>query len=142
MAQDSMKSTRSAVAAGIETPSYPKDHLPGEITTSMPPAVDGSAGMSRAKNALRNAYTAMTTIDLSKTQEGALERIKWVMDTVGPVTEVRAMSFRQSLTEPNSFSASPVRKDGIWSTFCDPQGDPSALSPDENTYTTFLARPS
>ncbi len=90
--QDSMKST-STVAAGFETLSYPKDHLLGEITTSMPPAADGSAGMSPAKNALSNADEAMTTIKLSNAWEGALERIKWVMDTVSPVAEVRAMSF-------------------------------------------------
>ena len=91
-AQDPMKST-STVAAGFETLSYPKDHLPGEITSSILPAADGSAGMSRAKNALRNAHRAMMTINLSNTWEGALERIKWVMDTVAPVAEVRAISF-------------------------------------------------
>ncbi len=89
LAQDS---TRSTVAAGFETLSYPKD-LPGEITASMPPAADGSAGMSPAKNALLNADEVMTTIKLSNTWEGALQRIKWVMDIVSPVIEVRAMSF-------------------------------------------------
>ncbi len=93
MAEDSMKSTRSTVAAGFETLSSPKDNLPGEITTSMSPAADGSAGMSPAENALRNADEAMTTISLSNTWEGTLERIKWVMDTVSPVAEVRTMSF-------------------------------------------------
>ena len=91
MAQGSMTSIRSTIAAGFKTPSYPKDHLPGEVTTSVPPAADGR--MSPAKNALRNADEAMTTINLSNTWEGALERIKWVMDTVSPVAEVRAMSF-------------------------------------------------
>ena len=93
VAQDSMKSTRSTVSAGSETLSLPEDHLPGEITTSMPPAADGSAGMSTAMIALRNADGTITTIKLSNTWEGALERIKWVMDTVSPVAEVRAMSF-------------------------------------------------
>ncbi len=93
MAQDSTRSTRSTVVAGFETLSSSKDHLPGEITTSMPPAADGSAGMSPAENALRNVDEAMTTISLSNTWEGALERIKWVMDTVSPVAEVRPMSF-------------------------------------------------
>ena len=93
MAQDSMKPTRSAVAAGFETPSRPKVHLPDEIPTSIPPAADGSAGMLPAENALRNADEAMTTINLSNTWEGALERIKWVMDTLNPVAEVRTMSF-------------------------------------------------
>ncbi len=93
MTQDSMIPTRSTVAAGFETPSSAKDHLPGEITTSMPPVADVSAGMSPAENALRNADEAMTTINLSNTWEGALERIKWVMDTLNPVAEVRTMSF-------------------------------------------------
>ncbi len=93
MAQDSMKSTRSTVAAGFETLSYPKDHLPGEIATSMPPMADGNAGMSPTENALRNLDEATTTINLWNTWEGALERIKWVMDTVSTVAEVRAMSF-------------------------------------------------
>jgi len=89
MTHDSMKSTRSTVAAGFETLSRPKDHLPG---ASMPPAADGSAGMSPAKNALRSADEVMTTINLSNTREGALESIKWVMNTVSQVAEVRAMS--------------------------------------------------
>jgi len=62
------------------------------ITTSMPSAVGGSAGMSPARNALRSADEAMTMISLSNTRKGALGRIKWVMDTVSPVAEVRAMS--------------------------------------------------
>jgi len=93
IAQDTMKSTRSAVTAGFETLSYPKDHLPGEITTSMPPTADDSAGMSPTENAFRNLDEVMTTINLWNTWEGALERIKWVMDTVSTVAEVRAMSF-------------------------------------------------
>ncbi len=109
-AQVSMES-RSTVAAGFETLSYQKDHLPGENTTSMSPTADGSAGMSLAKNALRNADEAMTTINLSNAWEGAFERIKWVMDTVSPVTEVRAVSFffYQSLTEPG-FQLHPCAK--------------------------------
>jgi len=89
MAQDS---TRSTVPAGFETLSRPKDHLPGEITTPMPSAADGGAGMSLAENALRDANEAMTTINLSDAWEGALEKLKWVMDTVSPVAEVRVMS--------------------------------------------------
>ncbi|KAH9029897.1 hypothetical protein EDB84DRAFT_222829 [Lactarius hengduanensis] len=77
----------STIAAGIETLSYSKDR-PSEITASVPPAADGSAGISPAKDALRNADEAMTTIKLSNTWEGALERIKWVMDTVSSVAEL------------------------------------------------------
>jgi len=59
----------------------------------MPPAADVSAGMSPAESALHSADGAVAAIDLSYTWEGALERIKWVMDIVSPVAEVRAMSF-------------------------------------------------
>ncbi len=101
MAQDYTKTTRPIVATGSEALSPPTDHLLGGIATSMPPAADSSAGMSPAENALRNTDDAMTTINLSNTWEGTLERIKWVMDTVNPVAEVRAMSFCQLPTEPN-----------------------------------------
>ncbi|KAH9059819.1 hypothetical protein EDB87DRAFT_1577354 [Lactarius vividus] len=77
----------STAGADIETLSYSKD-LPSGITASVPPVADGSAGISPAKNALRNADEAMTTIKLSNTWEGALERIKWVMDTVSSVAEL------------------------------------------------------
>ena|SRR6266702_242254 len=94
---------------------------------------------SLAENALHDANEAMTTINFSKTWEGALERIKWVTDTVSPVAEVRAMSILPFLDSRTSFSASPVCKDGIWSTFCDPQGDLFTLLSDGNTYAMFIS---
>ena len=63
------------------------DHLPSE--TSTPRTADRRAGISPAENALRGANEAMKTMNLSKTWEGALERIKWVMDTLSPIAEVR-----------------------------------------------------
>ena len=50
---------------------------------------DPRADMSSAENALQIANEAMTTISLSDTWEVALERIKWVMETLSPVAEVR-----------------------------------------------------
>ena len=63
-------------------------------------------GVPTARNALRDAKTALTTIgDLSDTWGDALERIKWVMDTVSPVAEVRCDALMPvlcpSLTEPD-----------------------------------------
>ena len=43
---------------------------------------------SRVENALRSAKKGMTAVTLSDTWGVALERIKWVMDTVSPVAEV------------------------------------------------------
>ena len=46
-------------------------------------------GIPLVEDALYSAKEAMNTINnLSDTWEGALERIKWVMDTVSPVAEV------------------------------------------------------
>ena len=81
--------TQSTVAAGSETFSPPTNRLPSEMSALMPPVVDRWAGMSPAENALRDAEEVMAIINVSKTWEGALERIKWVMDTLSPIAEVR-----------------------------------------------------
>ena len=49
------------------------------------------SNLQSTKNTLRDADETMATIDLSKsvTWKGTLERIKWVMDTLSPVAEVR-----------------------------------------------------
>ncbi|KAH9074718.1 hypothetical protein EDB83DRAFT_2515581 [Lactarius deliciosus] len=47
-----------------------------------------TTGSETAENALQDADEAITTINLSNTLEGALERIKWVMDAVSSVAEL------------------------------------------------------
>jgi hypothetical protein len=89
MAQDFTNTTRST-AVGSDTSSPPTDRLPNVPT---PPAADPRAEMSSAENALQIANDAMATISLSDTWEVALSRIKWVMDTVSPVAEVRSSIF-------------------------------------------------
>jgi hypothetical protein len=85
VAQGFTNTTRST-AAGSETSSAPTDH---HLSTPTPPAADPRAEISSAENALQIANEAMTTISLSDTWGVALERIKWVMDTVSPAAEVR-----------------------------------------------------
>jgi hypothetical protein len=85
MAQDFINNTRST-AAGPETSSPATDRLPGVPT---PPEADPRVEISSAENALQVANEAMATISLSDTWEVSLSRIKWVMDTVSPVAEVR-----------------------------------------------------
>ncbi|KAH9069769.1 hypothetical protein EDB83DRAFT_2551015, partial [Lactarius deliciosus] len=48
--------------------------------------------VSPPENALRDADGAMTTINLSNKWEGALVRIKWVVDTLGPVAELHPIA--------------------------------------------------
>ncbi|KAF8258413.1 hypothetical protein EI94DRAFT_1138288, partial [Lactarius quietus] len=78
IAQDSTNTTRSTTP-GPETYSPPTDR---------PPNVLMPAGITSAVDALQTADEAMTALNLSDTWEGALKRIKWVMDTVSPVAEL------------------------------------------------------
>ena len=86
MGQDFTDTTRSTIVTDSETLLPPMDRLPG---TPMSPATDRRAGLLPTESALRDAKEAMTTINLSETRDGALERIKWVIDTLSPVAEVR-----------------------------------------------------
>ncbi|KAH8997055.1 hypothetical protein EDB83DRAFT_927917 [Lactarius deliciosus] len=87
VAQESMDPTRSAITTGSDTLSPPTDHHPSEINAPIPPAAD-RRGLSPAVSALDGADGAMATMNLSNKLEGALGRIKWVMDTVSPVAEL------------------------------------------------------
>ena len=106
--------TRSTFAPDSEAPSPPTDRLASERSALTPPATDQRAGISPAGVALREANEAITTINLSKTWEGSLERIKWVMETLSPVAGVRcSVLFCQFLTKQSSSSAPSVCTDGI-----------------------------
>ena len=95
----------------------------------MSSVADPRAYLPSTENALEIANKAMTAIKLSDTWEGALERIKWVMDTVSPVAEVSySVYLCYPLLTRMSFSVESVCEDGVWSGFCDPQGDSFALS--------------
>jgi len=68
------------------------DPLPVETGSPMP---DSQAEMSPTEKALiavRRADEAKKPIDRANTWRGAVSRIKWVMDTVSQVVEVRAIS--------------------------------------------------
>ena len=84
--QDSVNITRSTGVTGSETLSALTDPLP---STSTSPVVDQRAVVPPVERALNIVDEAMATINLSDTWEGALGRVKWVMDTVSPVAEVR-----------------------------------------------------
>ena len=64
--------------------------VPLPDTPMSPAAASPRAGVPPVEVALHDAQEAMTTIsNLSNTWEDALERIKWVMDAVSSVAEVR-----------------------------------------------------
>ena len=89
--QDSIETTGFVVAVA-NTPeplSPPTDRVPFETSTAISPEPDVRAAMSPTKDALQDADEATKAIDLTNTWEGAVERIKWVIDTVSPVAGVR-----------------------------------------------------
>ncbi len=89
MAPDSGGPVQSAIPGGV----FPSpDLLSVKSGTPMP---DGQAETSPTKKALialRRADEAKKPIDRKNTWKGAVSRIKWVMDTVSPIAEVRAIS--------------------------------------------------
>ncbi|SRR6266702_5142760 len=70
--------------------------LPINATNAIATKVD----VSPAENALHDADEATKAISLPSTWEGAIARIKWVMDTLSPAAEVRHSAFTLCLTEP------------------------------------------
>ena len=99
MAQDFIETTPFAVATAPESLSPPTDHVPIEVKTPIPPVHDVRAAMSPAENAPHDAEEATKVINLPSTWEGAVARIKWVMDTVSPAAEVRHGTLSLCLTE-------------------------------------------
>ncbi|KAH9016720.1 hypothetical protein EDB84DRAFT_712601 [Lactarius hengduanensis] len=87
VAKEPTNPTRSTITTGPAL-APPTNRLPSSESTPIPPATE-RRGVSPAVSALHGAGEAMATINLSNKWEGALGRIKWVMDTVSPVAEVR-----------------------------------------------------
>ncbi len=68
------------------------DLLPVETGTPMPDGETETSPTEKALIAVRRADEAKKPIDRANTWKGAVSRIKWVMDTVSPIAEVRAIS--------------------------------------------------
>src|SRR6266571_6920022 len=87
--QSPVEITPFVVATAPEPLSPRTDHVPIETSTPIPPVPDVREAMSPAENALHDADVVAKAINLPSTWEGAVARIKWVMDTVSPAAEVR-----------------------------------------------------
>ncbi len=101
------------IRSTVTEPLLPRSrHLPVKTTTTP----HGQAEMSFTEDpliTLRRADEAMKLIGRLNTWERAVRRIKWVMDTLGPIAEVRVMSFNYPSLSRLSLSAIPVCKDGM-----------------------------
>ena len=97
------------------------DHRP---STPIPLTSVQQAGMPHIEDALQSAKEAMATVTLSDTWGVVLERVKWVMDTLSPVAEVRYDVLFTILGRNRTLSpVEPVCENGIRSAFCNPQGE-------------------
>ncbi|KAH9159371.1 hypothetical protein EDB89DRAFT_1203773 [Lactarius sanguifluus] len=108
MAQEPTNLTRSTITTGPAL-APPTNRLPSSESSPIPPAAE-RRGVSPAVSALHGAGEAMATINLSNKWEGALERIKWVMDTVSPVAE---MAYGLLFTIPKTLLELFQRDDNI-----------------------------
>ncbi len=75
----------------LEPPLAPPDHLPFQSSTPMPRDQGESSLSGKARIDLDRADEVKKSIDRSNTWEGAVGKIKWVMDTLSPVAEVRVI---------------------------------------------------
>jgi hypothetical protein len=67
-------------------------HQPVEAGKNKPQEVS-TASANNPRLALKRADQAMKQMDRSNTWQAAVGRIKWVMDTLGPIAEVRVIPF-------------------------------------------------
>ena len=75
-----------------EPPLPSPDTLPTETGAPMPDSQAETSPAEKVLVAVRRADEAKKRIDRENTWEGAISRIKWVMDTVGPIAEVCTIS--------------------------------------------------
>jgi hypothetical protein len=78
-----------------EHPLPPSPHQPIEAGNNKPQSREevSPASTKDLRLALDQAYQDMKRIDRSNTWQGAVGRIKWVMDTLRPIAEVRVIPF-------------------------------------------------
>jgi hypothetical protein len=88
---------QSTLDCSIPTVPLPSEPLPPSLPTeSGPPAsptADGQGEVVPSKIALHDANDAVKTMKFDDAWGNVVERIKWVMDTVSSVAEVRLSFF-------------------------------------------------
>ncbi len=103
------EATEPSIAPGTEAPvqsTIPEsilplpDHLAVETDAFMPRVQAETSPIENAQIDLRRADEAMKSINRLNIKERVLGNVKGVMDTLGPITEVRVVSFYLSFTEP------------------------------------------
>ena len=125
-------SSPSSIPTGYDCPAAEEAPMPGRIQSPslehpllpshhQPAEADNNKSQSRkelspatAKNLpldLRRADEATERINRSNTCQGVVRRIKWVMDTLGPIAEVRVIPFLMSLAGLTcTFSSSHLQR--------------------------------
>jgi len=79
----------------LENPLPSSHHQLAEVGNNKPQSREevSPAGAEDLRLALDQADQAMKRIDRSNTWQGAVGRVKWVMDTLSPIAEVRVIPF-------------------------------------------------
>jgi hypothetical protein len=100
---DGSPTEEAPISGSVQSPTpehpLPSSHHQPVKTGNDEPQSREEVSTTSAKNprlVLDKADKAMERIDRSNTWEGTVERIKWVMDTLGPIAQVRGIPFRYS----------------------------------------------
>jgi hypothetical protein len=94
-ADDDSPAEEALVAERIQSPTrqhpLPLSHDQPVETGNNKPQEASTTSAKDPRLALKRADQAMKQMDRSNTWQGAVRRIKWVMDTLGPIAEVRVI---------------------------------------------------
>ena len=134
-------------SGGPAQSSDPEPLLPSPDSLSVigTPMLDGQAKTSpteKAQIALDRADEAKKPIDRKNTWKGAVRRIKWVMDTISPIAEVRTISILL-LVDRADFRSQlhPFAKMAYSLVSAIPEVHLFALLSEGNTYAVFIRVP-
>ena len=94
-ADDGSLAEEAPIPGRIQPPSpeHPLHHQPVEAAKNSQSREEVSPSANDLRPALAQADQAMKRMDRLNTWQGAVGRIKWVMDTLSPIAEVRVIPF-------------------------------------------------
>ena len=88
------------------SPEHPLHHQPVEAAKNPQSREEVSPSANDLRPALAQADRAMKRMDRSNTWQGTVGRVKWVMDTLGPIAEVRIIPLMSLAKLTSTYSIS------------------------------------
>ncbi|KAH8979003.1 hypothetical protein EDB92DRAFT_445415 [Lactarius akahatsu] len=103
-------------SSALDYPLSPPDHIPAQSSSLMPQDQGETSIVEKARIDLVRADEVEKSIDRSKTWEGVVGKIKWVMDTLSPVAQlhpIAQMAHKVLSVIPEELSKQYQRDDNV-----------------------------